>query len=129
MESKVSLRVVHFLLVRVLFPIAFLLLTPLRILFDFLTLKHPDLFRRTNTPLNHDRKVKEVQEQVLAWNRKGRRGRLCTGRPSWHSVHIRTLDKGGMTKINLDLEDIVQIDVEERVRRREVASREESLLE
>ena len=46
-------------------PIGLILLTPVRIIFDFFTITHPDFFRSPNTPANHDKKVKQVQEQVL----------------------------------------------------------------
>ncbi len=41
---------------------------------------------------------------------------MCTGRPEWKTFNLKSLNKKEMTKIKMDLEDIVLIDEQEKVR-------------
>ncbi|XP_021966080.2 delta(24)-sterol reductase [Folsomia candida] len=67
-----------------------------------------------NSPEMHARKLKHAQEQISTWNKNGRRTKLCTGRPGWQSMCLRTpAYKDSMTGIDLSkLDDIIQIDEE-----------------
>ncbi len=53
--------------------------------------------------------------QVVKWNREGRKGRMVTGRPGWLTMSVRNYEKKGMTKINIDLEDIIEVDTQKKV--------------
>jgi delta24-sterol reductase len=63
----------------------------------------------------HEEKVRRVQEQVKAWNAGGRKGHMCTKRPSWKSITVHSIDKRRFTQIEIDLEDIIEIDTEKKV--------------
>ncbi len=70
------------------FPwIPVLFLVPLCILYDlycYVRLRACYLMRRLSGRASrvHEEKVKKVQEQVMEWNRTGRKNRMCTARPS-----------------------------------------------
>jgi hypothetical protein len=42
---------------------------------------------------------------------------MCSGRPGWRTASLRNYEKEGMTKIYLDLEDIIEVDTKNKVAR------------
>ncbi len=65
------------------------------------------------TPHLHDARVREVQQQVRAWNAAGRRQLMVTARPPWHSVSLRVESyKGGCEKIRVELPNILEVNTE-----------------
>jgi hypothetical protein len=41
---------------------------------------------------------------------------MCTGRPTWQSLALRNYNKGTMTQIYMDLEEIIEIDTKNKVK-------------
>jgi len=68
----------------------------------------------------HEKRVKEVQEQVRAWNASGREKLMCTARKPWLNMSTRTATfKDDCNKISVELRDILGIDKERMVVRAE----------
>ena len=63
--EEIKLLLYKYIIMITVNPIGLVLITPIRIIFDFFTITNPDFFRSPNTPSNHDKKVKKVQEQVI----------------------------------------------------------------
>lgn len=68
------------------------------------------------THKRHAKKVENVQAQVRRWIEGGRKGHMCTAKPGWKSFSIHKVDKRGFYKVEVDLNDIIEIDVENKVR-------------
>ena len=67
----------------------------------------------TKSTLNHEQKVKDVQNQVKEWIASGSKKKMCTARPVWKSITIQKVTyKERMWQINVDMEDILLIDTE-----------------
>jgi hypothetical protein len=65
------------------------------------------------TPHLHDARVREVQQQVRAWNEAGRRQLMVTARPPWLSVSLRVESyKDSCEKIRIDLPNILEVNTE-----------------
>jgi delta24-sterol reductase len=64
-------------------------------------------------PLLHQERVEHVQDQVKAWNAKNRPNLMCTARPPWQTMSLRTATfKDNCTPIDVDLHDILYINEE-----------------
>ncbi|ATY58678.1 24-dehydrocholesterol reductase [Cordyceps militaris] len=62
------------------------------------------------TPHLHDARVREVQQQVRAWNAAGRRRLMVTARPPWLSVSLRVESyKDSCERIRVDLPNILEV--------------------
>ncbi|XP_066158686.1 delta(24)-sterol reductase-like [Euwallacea fornicatus] len=94
-----------------------LFLLPISFLHDlWFYLRNWVVFKLTSAPKQHDSKVKYVQKQIREWASSGKGTQMCTARPSWQTVCFRRAKyKSTMTKIELDLVDILEIDVEKKV--------------
>ncbi|XP_021962205.1 delta(24)-sterol reductase [Folsomia candida] len=66
------------------------------------------------THKRHAKKVENVQAQVRRWIEGGRKGHMCTAKPGWKSFSIHKVDKRGFYKVEVDLNDIIEIDVENK---------------
>ncbi|OAA73049.1 24-dehydrocholesterol reductase [Akanthomyces lecanii RCEF 1005] len=65
------------------------------------------------TPHLHDARVREVQQQVQAWNAAGRGRLMVTARPPWLSVSLRVETyKDTCEKIRIDLPNILEVNTE-----------------
>src|SRR5262249_23665041 len=93
------------------------ILLPLSFVFD-LFLKLRDFYVRTlrHAPKKHDVRVREIQEQIIAWRARGAKGKLCTARPPWMSISTRVVKyKGRENSIHVPLYDILSLDTERRI--------------
>jgi len=66
---------------------------------------------------DHQKNVRKVQKQVLAWRADGQGRKMCTARPSWMSISQQKLGyKDRMFRVRVDfLQDIVRVDKEKMV--------------
>jgi hypothetical protein len=64
--AKLSLAegVLFFIFKYILSVFGYIISAPFRILYEFFTIHHPGFYRAKNTPSNHVRKVRDVQDQV-----------------------------------------------------------------
>lgn len=104
---------------RPIFVLLFLL--PLTVVFEgFWYLRNLYVFRSGAAPQHHERRVREVQEQVRAWARAGRKEMMCTARPGWQTMSLRVGKyKSTFRNIRLDLHDILEVDTKRGVVRLE----------
>ncbi|XP_045473479.1 delta(24)-sterol reductase-like [Harmonia axyridis] len=89
-----------------------LFLLPISFLFDmWLFCRNYIVFKLNSAPSQHDAKVKNVQRQILRWNKiKGKKPQLCTARPGWQTMSFRQgIYKETFEKIEVNLVDILQI--------------------
>jgi len=63
-KSSFKYKLFKTVIVQGFIPLVFVLLTPIRIVFDFFTITHPDFFSVIIKPREHQEKVKDVQKQV-----------------------------------------------------------------
>ncbi|CAM9327275.1 unnamed protein product, partial [Phaeothamnion confervicola] len=74
------------------------------------------LLTRKSAPEKHRQRVARVQEQVKEWVAGGCERMMCTGRPGWQAMSLRTGKyKRTHKNIHLDLFDILEIDTKRRV--------------
>ncbi|CAG9862719.1 unnamed protein product [Phyllotreta striolata] len=104
---------------RWLFVCFFLL--PISLFYDlWMYFRNWVVFRLSSAPSKHYKKVKYVQEQIVEWNNKGRKTKMCSARPGWQTVSFRRpVYKQHMTNIDVNLVDILEIDTEKGVVRLE----------
>ena len=59
----------------------------------------------------HQKKVKQVQEQVQKWKKEGRGRKMCTARPSWMSISQQKLGyKERMFRVRVDnMQDMLNL--------------------
>lgn len=85
---------------------------PFSILFDIYFYFRAIAIRKFySAPLLHKQRVREIQDNVLAWKKKGSQRRLCTARGGWQSISpgYRAYKKKS-TKISINLYDILELD-------------------
>jgi len=69
-----------------------------------------------SAPYKHPERVAKIQEQVREWKRQGSKVRMCTARPGWLTVSPRhSTYKKKMFTVDVDLTDILELDVKNRV--------------
>ncbi|KAH1029497.1 hypothetical protein HUJ05_002724 [Dendroctonus ponderosae] len=74
------------------------------------------VFKFTSAPKQHDKKVKYVQKQIREWGDHGKNNYMCTARPGWQTVCFRLPKyKNTFTKIEVNLVDILEVDVKNKV--------------
>ncbi|XP_028128869.1 delta(24)-sterol reductase-like [Diabrotica virgifera virgifera] len=74
------------------------------------------VFKLSSAPGQHQKKVEYVQNQILQWNKDGRKTRMCTARPGWQTMSFRRpLYKKQLTNIEVNLVDVLEIDNDRRV--------------
>ncbi|XP_057662659.1 delta(24)-sterol reductase-like [Diorhabda carinulata] len=74
------------------------------------------VFKLSSAPNQHKNKVEYVQRQILKWNIDGRRSKMCTARPGWQTISFRQpAYKKTSTKIEVNLVDILNVDVQKKV--------------
>eukprot|EP00290_Baffinella_frigidus_P007437 CAMPEP_0180135178 /NCGR_PEP_ID=MMETSP0986-20121125/10668_1 /TAXON_ID=697907 /ORGANISM="non described non described, Strain CCMP2293" /LENGTH=518 /DNA_ID=CAMNT_0022075811 /DNA_START=102 /DNA_END=1658 /DNA_ORIENTATION=+ len=92
---------------------------PISFVADFYSGMRDWIFRKfLMTPKEHDRRVRDVQAQVLAWNAADLRGKklMCTARAPWLSMSVRTATfKKDCAAIKCDLKDIIWVDKEREI--------------
>ena len=75
---------------RGLFATFFLL--PLSGLFDgYLYVRNKISFYLHSAPKLHDTKVKKIQDEIVEWNKEGRKVKLCTARPGYLTMSMRCI--------------------------------------
>ncbi|KAG0710776.1 Delta(24)-sterol reductase [Chionoecetes opilio] len=64
-----------------------------------------------SAPERHEERVREVQKQVLLWNKQSpaTRRHMCTARPNWQSLSTTFFRKDLCHKISLPLYDILEL--------------------
>lgn len=71
--------------------------------------------RFVSAPLEHEERVRHVQEQVKAWRASGSTKPMATARPEWISISSRTATyKKSCERIEVNLRDILSIDEQKR---------------
>ncbi|XP_071799602.1 delta(24)-sterol reductase-like [Asterias amurensis] len=94
-----------------------LFLLPLSVVYDVLTFVRNWLVFQLNTaPLKHDKRVKEIQKQVLEWRSNGSKKPMCTSRPGYQTVSLRVGKyKKTHHNVHINLVDILGVDTKRRV--------------
>lgn len=89
-----------------------LFLLPMSVVYDFfMYFRNWIVFKMNSAPKQHDKKVKDVQDQVKKWDSDGCRRQMCTARPGWMTISFRQgLYKKSSRKIKVNLVDILEID-------------------
>lgn len=87
-------------------------LLPLSILWKiWSTFRNYVVFKLNSAPKMHDKKVRDVQNQIKAWLSSDRSTRLCTARPTWQTMSFRQgIYKATFTNIKVNLVDVLEID-------------------
>ncbi|MEM7159099.1 MAG: FAD-binding oxidoreductase [Myxococcota bacterium] len=73
--------------------------------------------RRLSSPEEHDKRVREIQDQVQAWNQQpeDQRKPMCTDRAPWVNLSTRFVNKKALHRIRLgNLRSILDIDTNKR---------------
>ncbi|XP_063795730.1 delta(24)-sterol reductase [Pseudophryne corroboree] len=98
-----------------------LFLLPLSVVFDvYYYLRAWLVFKMCSAPKLHDRRVKEIQDQVRRWKDDGSKNFMCTGRPGWLTVSLRVGKyKDTHKNIMINLMDILEVDTKRQVVRLE----------
>ncbi|KAL1493388.1 hypothetical protein ABEB36_011451 [Hypothenemus hampei] len=93
-----------------------LFLLPISFFYDlWFYLRNWLIFKLTSAPKQHDNKVKYVQKQIREWASQGKKTHMCTARPGWQTVCFRIPKyKNTFKKIQVDLVDILEIDIEKQ---------------
>ncbi|XP_053619179.1 delta(24)-sterol reductase-like isoform X1 [Plodia interpunctella] len=69
------------------------------------------VFKMSSAPKLHDKKVKDVQNQVKQWLAGDRSSHMCTARPTWQTMSFRQgIYKNTFTNIRVNLVDILEVD-------------------
>ncbi|XP_056388113.1 delta(24)-sterol reductase [Hyla sarda] len=94
-----------------------LFLLPLSVVFDvYYYVRAWLVFKMCSAPKQHDRRVKEIQEQVRRWKADGGKNFMCTGRPGWLTVSLRVGKyKNTHKNIMINLMDILEVDTKRQV--------------
>ncbi|XP_072276861.1 delta(24)-sterol reductase [Pyxicephalus adspersus] len=93
-----------------------LFLLPLSVVFDlYYYVRTWIVFKMCSAPKLHDRRVKEIQEQVRQWKADGAKKFMCTGRPGWLTVSLRVGKyKNTHKNIMINLMDILEVDTKKQ---------------
>ncbi|KAM4721670.1 delta(24)-sterol reductase isoform 2-T2 [Rhinophrynus dorsalis] len=94
-----------------------LFLLPLSVVFDvYYSVRAWLVFKMCSAPKLHDRRVKEIQDQVRQWKASGCKNFMCTGRPGWLTVSLRVGKyKSTHKNIMINLMDILEVDTKRQV--------------
>lgn len=94
-----------------------LFLLPLSFIYDLLFyVRNWIIFKLTSAPKQHANKVKHVQKQVREWASRGKTTPMCTARPGWQTVCFRVPKyKSTMTRIEVNLMDILEINSDKKI--------------
>nr|XP_039255655.1 delta(24)-sterol reductase-like [Styela clava] len=97
------------------------LLLPASFIFDiFMYTRSWIIFKLNSAPKMHDARVKDVQQQVREWQKRGNGKTMCTARPGWSTISVRLSKyKNDMKKIKINLMDVLEVDTERKVVRTE----------
>lgn len=85
---------------------------PLSLLFHFFMQFRLWLVRTlVSAPEKHDERVRQIQKQVLKWNKqpKEQRKYMCTARPNWQSLSTTFFRKDLCHKVSIPLYDILEL--------------------
>ncbi|KAK9761474.1 hypothetical protein K7432_013604 [Basidiobolus ranarum] len=84
---------------------------PLSFFFDgYFRLRNWYVRKFLSTPYLHDQRVRGVQAQVKKWNQSGRKGLMCTARPTWMTMSTRIATfKEDCSRISINLHDILEL--------------------
>lgn len=85
---------------------------PASFLFNlFLTTKRWIYRKLFSSPQNHDKRVRNIQTQILQWNKLpvNEKKLLCTARPNWLSLSTTFYQKRQCHQISIDLFDILEL--------------------
>ncbi|ETV64314.1 hypothetical protein, variant 1 [Aphanomyces astaci] len=87
-------------------------LLPLSFVYDILYyLRNRVIFYANSAPNKHAERVRAVQEQVLKWNKDGRKTPMCTARPGWQNISYRRgLYKKTLSNIKINMMDVLKVD-------------------
>ena len=90
---------------------------PLSTLFNLFWAVRSFYHRRwKRAPKAHERRVREIQDQIRQWRDAGTKGLLCTARKGWQSVSTRALwYKRCNRGIRVDLYDILEVDTQRAI--------------
>lgn len=90
------------------------ILLPLSLLWKIWSvLRNYIVFKLNSAPKLHDRKVNDVQKQILKWINDGRKTQLCTARPTWQTMSFRQAKyKNTFTNIKVNLIDVLEVDTQ-----------------
>ncbi len=90
---------------------------PISVLFDLFWAIRNFYYRRLKSaPQAHERRVRDIQEQLHRWRATGSRQPLCTARKPWMNVSMRVARyKQRDNTIRVDLYDILEIDTERAI--------------
>ncbi|GAB6032196.1 Delta(24)-sterol reductase [Chamberlinius hualienensis] len=104
---------------RWMFVLFFLL--PLSVIYDiFFYMRNRIVFTLRSAPKLHDRRVRNVQQQVREWKDAGAKVPMCTARPGWQTMSLRVGKyKKSMHAIKINLVDILEVNTEKRYVRAE----------
>ncbi|OQR85741.1 24-dehydrocholesterol reductase [Achlya hypogyna] len=87
-------------------------LLPLSFVYDILYyVRSRIIFYFNSAPLQHKKRVAEVQRQVHQWNAEGRTVPMCTARPGWQNISYRRGKyKKTLFNVKVDMMDILNVD-------------------
>ncbi|ETW04537.1 hypothetical protein H310_03771 [Aphanomyces invadans] len=87
-------------------------LLPLSFFYDiWYYLRNKVIFYANSAPTKHTERVRQVQEQVLKWNKDGRKAPMCTARPGWQNISYRRgLYKKTLSNIKINMMDVLKVD-------------------
>ncbi len=83
-------------------------------LFFFIRNKIMFVIRALDTT-GHDEKVRVISDEIKDWVKTGRKGRMCTARPGWQAMSLRSGKyKKTYKNININLHKIIEINEQKR---------------
>ncbi|OXU25603.1 hypothetical protein TSAR_013696 [Trichomalopsis sarcophagae] len=99
---------------RWLFVVFFLL--PISVVYEvFIFARNWLVFKLNTAPLQHDKRVRDVQRQVREWKATASDKQMCTARPGWQTMSFRVgRYKSTMFNVKVDMYDILEINKDKK---------------
>ncbi|MTI31280.1 FAD-binding oxidoreductase [Xanthovirga aplysinae] len=96
--------------------ISTIFLLPLSVLFSiYFKWKQKWPVNPSKTWLKHEKGINSIKEQLRQWREDGAKEKLCTGRSPWKTMSELIPDKDRYRKINIDMDNILEIDEDRQV--------------
>jgi delta24-sterol reductase len=91
------------------------IILPVSKIYDtYWTARHVYYRNLRNAAGKHGERVRQIQQQIAAWNAGGRKGLLHTSRKSWQSVAVRAIEYKNQRAgaIDVELHDVLALDLQ-----------------
>lgn len=110
-------NIVEYIIINYRWVFVCLFLLPTSFLFNlWMYFRNWVIFKLNSAPKQHDAKVKHVQDQIVEWNKNGRKTQMCTARPGWQTISFRRgIYKDKLKQIEVNLVDILEIDTNRKI--------------